>query len=58
MAGHREMIWSPACERVPFERAAVITYQVMEDFVDITNIFYGGQDYEALYRGRESDSET
>ncbi len=33
---------------VPFEACAVIAYRVT-DTVEITNIFYGGRDYEALY---------
>ena len=37
---------------VPFEHAAVIAYLVEPDRVRITNIFYGGRDYEALYRGK------
>jgi toxin ParE1/3/4 len=35
---------------VPFEHSAVIAYVVEEDKVSITNVFYGGRDYEALYR--------
>jgi toxin ParE1/3/4 len=34
---------------VPFERKAVIAYRVT-NAVEITNVFYGGRDYEALYR--------
>jgi toxin ParE1/3/4 len=42
---------------VPFERTAVIAYKVT-DAVEITNVFYGGRDYEALYRkGKPDDSE-
>ena len=36
---------------VPFEHSAVILYKVESDRVRITNIVYGGRDYEALYRG-------
>lgn len=36
---------------VPFERSAVIAYTVEDDCVRITNVFHGGRDYEALYRG-------
>ena len=43
---------------VPFERSAVIAYRVENDTVEITNIFYGGQDYEALYKGLEPQEET
>jgi toxin ParE1/3/4 len=35
---------------VPFDRSAVIAYMVEDDCVWITNIFYRGRDYEALYR--------
>ena len=38
----------PGLRTVPFERSAVITSRVT-DVVEITNIFYGGRDYEALY---------
>ncbi|WP_026597163.1 type II toxin-antitoxin system RelE/ParE family toxin [Methylobacterium sp. 77] len=40
---------------VPFEHSAVIAYQVEDDRVRITNIFYGGKDYEALYRGSQDE---
>ena len=40
---------------IPFERRAVIAYRVNGDAVEITNIFYGGRDYEALYRNRSDD---
>lgn len=33
----------------PFERTAVIAYEVEKDAVRIGNIFYGGRDFEALY---------
>ena len=36
---------------VPFERSAVIAYTIEDDCVWITNIFHGGRDFEALYRG-------
>jgi toxin ParE1/3/4 len=38
---------------VPFERSAVIAY-VNADTVEITNIFYGGRDYDALFGGLEA----
>nr|WP_245327720.1 MULTISPECIES: type II toxin-antitoxin system RelE/ParE family toxin [Xanthobacter] len=38
----------PGLRMVPFERSAVIAYLAPEA-VEITNIFYGGRDYEALY---------
>lgn len=40
----------PGLRTVPFERTAVIAYLVEDHCVRITNVFYGGQDYEALYR--------
>lgn len=33
---------------VPFEKTAVIVYQVQPAAIQIVNIFYGGRDYEAL----------
>lgn len=41
----------PGLRTVPFRRSAVIAYLVGET-VEITNVFYGGRDYEALYRGQ------
>src|SRR4051812_445074 len=38
---------------VAFERSAVIAYSVSGDRVQIINIFYGGRDFEALYRGSQ-----
>lgn len=40
---------APGLRTVPFERSAVIAYMVEENTVRVTNIFYGGRDYEALY---------
>lgn len=34
---------------IPFERSAVIAYLIDGDMVRITNIFYGGRDFEALF---------
>ena len=31
-----------------FERKAVITYRVLADEVEVTNIFYGGRNWEAI----------
>jgi toxin ParE1/3/4 len=42
---------------VPFEKSAVIAYKVENDRVRIINIFYGGRDFEALYRGAPPDDE-
>jgi toxin ParE1/3/4 len=33
---------------VPFEKSAVIVYRVVDDSVEIVNVFYGGRDYAAL----------
>lgn len=41
---------SQGLRTVPFERSAVIAYLVESDRVRITNVFYGGRDYEAVYR--------
>jgi toxin ParE1/3/4 len=41
---------SPGLRTVPFEKRAVIAYLTGEDAVDITNVFYGGRDYESLFR--------
>jgi toxin ParE1/3/4 len=40
---------APGLRTVPFERTAVIAYRV-DHVVEITNIFYGGRNYEAVYR--------
>jgi toxin ParE1/3/4 len=45
----------PGLRTFPFERRAVIAYLVVSDRVEITNVFYGGRDYEALYRGQPDD---
>jgi len=46
----------PGLRTAPFEKTAVIAYVVESDRVRITNVFVGGRDYEALYRGAD-DSE-
>jgi toxin ParE1/3/4 len=46
---------APGLRTVPFERSAVIVYVIADGRVQITNIFYGGRDYEALYRRIDSD---
>lgn len=40
----------PDLRTVPFEKKAVIAYLVGEDIVHITNVFYGGREYESLYK--------
>lgn len=43
----------PGLRTVPFERSAVVAYVIEQDVVWVTNIFYGGRDFEALLRGEE-----
>lgn len=40
---------------VPFDKVAVIAYLVEPKCVRIVGVYYGGRDYEALYRGHEAD---
>lgn len=40
---------------VAFERRAVIAYRTSGERVEITNIFYGGRDFEAIYRDRNEN---
>jgi toxin ParE1/3/4 len=40
----------PGLQTVPFEHTAVIAYKVESDCVRVTNVFYGGRNYETLYR--------
>jgi toxin ParE1/3/4 len=40
----------PGLRTVVFERKAVIAYVVRDGRVEITNVFYGGRDFEAIYR--------
>lgn len=42
---------------VPFEHSAIIAYKVEDSRVDITDVFYGGRDYEAFYLGTSIDDE-
>lgn len=42
---------------VPFEHSAVIAYVIERDRVLVTNIFYGGRDYEALFRRHRLEDE-
>ena len=46
----------PGLRTVPFEHSAVIAYVVEQDRVRVTNVFYGGRDYEALYRRGDEGS--
>ncbi|MBN9552119.1 MAG: type II toxin-antitoxin system RelE/ParE family toxin [Alphaproteobacteria bacterium] len=45
----------PGLRTVPFERSAVIAYRVGRT-VEIVNVFYGGRDYETLYRSQDEGS--
>ena len=47
----------PGLRTVPFERTAVIAYKVEDESVRVTNIFYGGRDYEAIYHGVPEDED-
>jgi toxin ParE1/3/4 len=47
----------PGLRTAPFERSAVIAYRVEADRVTITNVFYGGRDFEALYQSARPDDE-
>jgi toxin ParE1/3/4 len=46
---------APGLRTVPFERSAVIAYMVEDHQVRVTNVFYGGRDYEALYGNADSE---
>ncbi len=48
----------PDLRTVPFETSAVIAYTIAGDCVWITNIFYGGRDFEALYRGEAAERDA
>jgi toxin ParE1/3/4 len=48
---------APGLRTVAFERRAVIAYVVEGDKVVITNVIFGGRDFEALYRGQDPGSE-
>src|SRR5688572_23977375 len=43
---------------VPFERSAVIAYVIVDDRVFITNVFYGGRDFETLLRDQAGDDDN
>ena len=47
----------PGLRTVPFERSAIIAYRVDTDRVTITNVFYGGRDFEALFQAARADDE-
>ncbi len=41
---------APGLRTVSFERRAVIAYRIVDRTVEVTNIFYGGRDFETIYR--------
>ena len=47
----------PGLRTVPFERSALIAYKVEPGCVRVTNVFYGGRDYEAFYRDQEPEDD-
>jgi toxin ParE1/3/4 len=46
---------SEGLRTVPFEHSAIIAYKVETNCVRITNVFYGGRDYETFYLGALPD---
>ncbi|MBB2960142.1 type II toxin-antitoxin system RelE/ParE family toxin [Methylobacterium sp. R2-1] len=55
--GRRRDDLEPGPRTVPFEHSAVIAYRVEADRVSIVKMFYGGWDFEALYRGHPPDGD-
>lgn len=47
----------PGLRTVPFEHSAVIADRVEAERVHIVNVFYGGRDFEALYRGERPEDD-
>ncbi len=47
----------PGLRTFPFERRAVVAYLIVGKTVEITNVFHGGRDFEALYRGLADEPE-
>ena len=47
----------PGLRTVPFERSAVIAYRVETESVTITNVFYGGRNFKALFQAARADDE-
>ncbi|MGO6899277.1 type II toxin-antitoxin system RelE/ParE family toxin, partial [Rhizobium ruizarguesonis] len=45
---------APGLRTVPFEHSAVIAYRVTKA-VEIVNVFYGGRDYESLFRAGDDE---
>ena len=48
----------PGLRTVSFEHSAVIAYVIEQDVVWISNIFYGGRDFEALLRDGQGPPES
>lgn len=44
---------APGLRTTPFEKSAVIAYVVRDERVEITNVFFRGRDYEALFRAED-----
>ncbi|CAO4173759.1 hypothetical protein AFFFEF_02248 [Methylorubrum extorquens] len=57
MAAVLAMIWSPACARCRSSIRPLLAYRVEADRVRVVNVFYGGRDFEALYRGHAPDGD-
>jgi toxin ParE1/3/4 len=49
LAGRSREDLFPGLRTFAFERKAVIAYLVHDGTVEITNVFYGGRDFEAFY---------
>jgi toxin ParE1/3/4 len=47
----------PGLRTIPFERSAVIAYLIEDNKIRITNVFYGGRDFEAFLREAENQLE-
>lgn len=47
----------PGLRTVPFERSAIIAYRVDAESVAISNVFYGGRTFEALFQAARADDE-
>ncbi|HYZ21286.1 MAG TPA: type II toxin-antitoxin system RelE/ParE family toxin, partial [Rhodopila sp.] len=59
LAGRPRDDLAPGLRSVAFERRAVIIYRILSgDIVEITNVFHGGRDYAALYRGTDTDDDA
>jgi toxin ParE1/3/4 len=43
----------PGIRTLPMLGRVVVAYRITEDAIEITRVFYGGQDYEAILRDHE-----